>query len=75
MSIRTCVKLRGHLTEIFLQLVTPKEATDEVLLDVHTPEYLQQLKTSKTKIAQVMGRCQTIFSANSSQALYQAEIH
>ncbi|KAL3145744.1 hypothetical protein ABBQ38_015125 [Trebouxia sp. C0009 RCD-2024] len=30
------------------QLVTPSAATEEVLLDVHTSEYLQQLKTSRT---------------------------
>ena len=38
---------------MLLQLVTPNEATEEVLLDVHTAEYLQQLKTSKTTVAQV----------------------
>lgn len=40
-----------------LQLVAPKEVTEDVLLDVHTPEYLQQLKKSKTKIAQVLRLC------------------
>lgn len=56
-------QLDMHLTETFLQLVTPNEATYEVLLDVHTPEYLQQLKTSKITIAQVLSHCQTMFSA------------
>ena len=36
-----------------MQLVTPNEATQEVLLDVHTPEYLHEIKSSKTKVAQV----------------------
>ena len=36
-----------------LQLVIPTEATEEILLDVHTPEYLREIKTSKQKVAQV----------------------
>ena len=40
--------LRLYLT----QLVTPLEATEDVLRDVHTPVYLREIKTSKQKVAQ-----------------------
>ena len=61
MSMQTCARLISHQTQNCLQLVTPNEATEEVLLDVHTLNYLQQLKTSKTKIAQVLRKYHTTF--------------
>jgi acetoin utilization deacetylase AcuC-like enzyme len=36
-----------------MQLVTPNGATEDILLDVHTSHYLQELKTSKMKVAEV----------------------
>ena len=42
------------LTTLYdMQLVTSNEATVDTLLDVHTPEYLQEIKTSKMKVAEV----------------------
>jgi acetoin utilization deacetylase AcuC-like enzyme len=35
------------------QLVEPIEATQEMLLDVHTPEYLDKLNSSPAEIASV----------------------
>lgn len=35
------------------QLVTSNEATVDILLDVHTSQYLQEIKTSKMKVAEV----------------------
>ena len=45
---------RGNkkLSHFVMQLVTPLEATEDVLRDVHTPEYLHEIKTSKQKVAQ-----------------------
>ena len=36
-----------------MQLVTSNEATVDILLDVHTSQYLQEIKTSKMKVAEV----------------------
>lgn len=42
------------LTTLYdMQLVTSNEATVDILLDVHTSQYLQEIKTSKMKVAEV----------------------
>ena len=42
------------LTTLFdMQLVTSHEATEGILLDVHSPQYLLEIKTSKMKVAEV----------------------
>ena len=38
---------------LLLQLVSPTEATDTILSDVHTQEYIDDIKAHKTKVAQV----------------------
>jgi acetoin utilization deacetylase AcuC-like enzyme len=48
------LKQRGILTDPARQLVEPKEAPAEALLDVHVPGYLKQLRSSSLKVAQVM---------------------
>lgn len=35
------------------ELVSPLVLTDKMLLDVHTPEYLDEIKTSRTKLAEI----------------------
>lgn len=48
------LKSRGILTDPGHQLVKPREATEQLLLDVHTPEYLGRLRSSSRKVAEVM---------------------
>jgi len=45
-------KLKIHFVAL-MQLAEPKEATQEMLLDVHTQEYLDRLNTSSAAIASV----------------------
>lgn len=47
-------RLQDLTTLYDMQLVTPNEATVDTLLDVHTPQYLQEIKTSKMKVAEVI---------------------
>lgn len=45
-------KVKFHFVTL-VQLEEPKEATQEMLLDVHTQEYLDRLNTSSAAIASV----------------------
>lgn len=44
---------------LVLQFVQPLEATQEILRDVHTEEYLRSINESSHKLAEVMGLLNT----------------
>ncbi len=53
--------------------MVPNEVTEEMLLDVHTPEYLRQIKTSKMKVAEV--KSTFMLATSSQQDLFALNIH
>lgn len=63
---------KAHADWAAVQLVVPTEATDSVLLDVHTHEYIHNIKTHKSKVAQVYIDC---ISCAFSQALLVSQLY